>query len=82
MTTKDFYVELFDAQLGDSDYGKSKHLKTYSAAVRYAKKLAVNLPEHLYVFVYVPKNDGHDDYRLREDWSTGQHDKWLDAEIW
>ena len=82
MSRRMFYVEVFDIKEGDSDYSKSKEFKTRKAAERYAAKMGKKLEkEDYYVFLYIPMNDGCSDYNLRQEYTFGYHNKWLDEKI-
>ncbi len=82
---RDFYVEVFDTQIGDCEYDLSKYFKTYKEALSYTKKIfkdVVSKSSKFFLFIYVPKNDGFSDYYHREEWSSGRHDRFLDEDIY
>ena len=76
-TKKTYEVEVYNCIECDTDYDRTKSFATYKAAVNYARKCK-DL-EDSYVFIYVPKGDGSS---LREEWTGGRHDAWLDCKVY
>lgn len=74
---RNYNVEVINPRKGDTEM--EKDFRTYNGAVNYAKRHASL--KGMYIFIYVPKNDGFSDYFMREDWTGGRHNVWHDEEI-